>query len=176
MAVFIAFVLMLHQGLRRGEVLLLPADAVKSAKDRKSGQTRYWIDVKRNNYESSNDPRHSKPSIKTEQSIRQIPVSATTARLVQTYFENFRGRPNHSYLLNAQSGKPLSTESLTKLFTLVSAKIPADSLEELDERNAMRSVTCHDLRHTCAVVRLNQLLERGDPMPEVLQKMRTFFG
>jgi integrase len=173
---FVAFVLMLHQGLRRGEALLMPADAVKSARDRKSGRPRYWIDVKRNDYGSANDPRHSKPSIKTEQSIRQIPVSEATARLIQAYSENYRGRPNHSYLLNSQSGKPLSTESLTKMFSFVSAKLPAEVLEELNQRNSKKSVTCHDLRHTCAVVRMNQLLERGDPMPEALQKMRTFFG
>jgi hypothetical protein len=33
--VFVAFVLMLHQGLRRGEMLLLPADVIKSEYDHK---------------------------------------------------------------------------------------------------------------------------------------------
>jgi integrase len=33
--IYVSFLLMLHQGMRRGEVLLLPADAVKCAFDRK---------------------------------------------------------------------------------------------------------------------------------------------
>ncbi|SIT48724.1 conserved hypothetical protein [Paraburkholderia ribeironis] len=39
--VYVAFVLMLHQGLRRGEILLLPADAVKSAYDHKLKRGRF---------------------------------------------------------------------------------------------------------------------------------------
>ncbi|MFL6675864.1 MAG: hypothetical protein ACJ8LG_21555 [Massilia sp.] len=34
--VYVAFILMLHQGLRRGEALLLPVDAIKSAFDVKN--------------------------------------------------------------------------------------------------------------------------------------------
>lgn len=175
--VFIAFVLMLHQGLRRGELLLLPADAIKSGHDRKSGQTRHWLNIQQNGYEEAdNDSRYSKPSIKTLHSVRQIPVSDATAHLVQTYCENYRGRPSHSYMLSAQTGGPLSTESLTKIFTTISKGLPTDVLQDLHDRTGKKSVTCHDLRHTCAVLRLHQLLERGDTMPEALQKLRTFFG
>ncbi|MGY6254735.1 site-specific integrase [Paraburkholderia caledonica] len=175
--VFIAFVLMLHQGLRRGELLLLTADAIKSSHDRKLDQTRYWLNVRQNGYEEADgDSRYSKPSIKTIHSIRQIPVSDATARLVQVYCENYRGRPFHSFMLNAQTGGPLSTESLTKIFTLISKVLPSEIRQELYDRTGKRTVTCHDLRHTCAVLRLHQLLERGDAMAEALQKMRTFFG
>jgi len=175
--VFIAFVLMLHQGLRRGELLLLTADAIKSSHDRKVNRTRYWLNVRQNGYEEADgDSRYSRPSIKTLHSIRQIPVSDATARLVQIYCENYRGRPSHSFMLNAQTGGPLSTESLTKIFTLISKALPAEVLQELHDRTGKKSVTCHDLRHTCAVLRLHQLLERGDAMDEALQKMRTFFG
>lgn len=175
--VFIAFVLMLHQGLRRGELLLLPADAIKSGYDRKLGRTRYWLNIQQNGYEEADsDSRYSKPSIKTLHSIRQIPVSDATARLVQTYCENYRGRPSHSFMLSAQTGGPLSTESLTKIFTTISKALPSEVLQELHDRTGKKSVTCHDLRHTCAVLRLHQLLERGDAMPEALQKLRTFFG
>lgn len=173
--VFLAFVLMLHQGLRRGELLLLPADAIKSSYDRKLDRTRYWLNIQQNGYEEA-DSRYSKPSIKTVHSVRQVPVSDTTARLVQTYCENYRGRPSHSFMLSAQTGGPLSTESLTKIFTAISKGLPIDVLQELHDRTGKKSVTCHDLRHTCAVLRLQQLLERGDAMPEALQKLRTFFG
>jgi len=65
---------MLHQGLRRGEVLLLPTDAAKSAFDHKHNKTKHWINIRENDYGNSDvDPRYSKPSIKTSHSIRQIP-------------------------------------------------------------------------------------------------------
>ncbi|MEX3934591.1 tyrosine-type recombinase/integrase [Paraburkholderia phymatum] len=175
--VYVAFVLMLHQGLRRGEILLLPADAVKSAYDQKQNRTRYWLNVQENGYEDDDgDPRYSKPSIKTVHSVRQVPVSQLTATIVETYVENYRGRPDHPFLLNAQSNMPLATETLTKAFAQVSRCLPSDVLNELQDRTGKESVTPHDLRHTCAVVRLHQLLEQGDSMDEALQKMRTFFG
>ena len=159
------------------EALLLPADAIKSSYDRKLGRTRYWLNIQQNGYEEADgDRRYSKPSIKTVHSVRQIPVSDTTARLVQTYCENYRGRRSHSFMLSAQTGGPLSTESLTTIFAAISKGLPTDVLKELHDRTGKRSVTCHDLRHTCAVLRLQQLLERGDAMPEALQKLRTFFG
>lgn len=175
--VFVAFVLMLHQGLRRGEVLLLAADAVKSAYDHKQRRTRYWLNVQDNEYEEADrDPRYSKPSIKTVHSIRQVPVSELTADVVRTYVENYRGRPGHSFLLNSQANTPLSTETLTKVFAQISRCLPIEAVKELNDRTGKTVVTPHDLRHSCVVVRLHQLLEHGDPMDEALQKLRTFFG
>jgi integrase len=175
--VYVAFILMLHQGLRRGEALLLPVDAIKSAFDSKLGRDRCWINVRENLYEdSTQDPRYSKPSIKTKDSIRQIPTSETTARIIESYAGNYRGRPQHSFLLNSKSNVPLSTEALTKAFSVISNRLPANVLRELESRTGKTTVTPHDLRHTCAVVRLHQLLQHGDSMDEALQKMRTFFG
>ncbi|AVJ28145.1 site-specific integrase [Achromobacter spanius] len=175
--VFIAFVLMLHQGLRRGEVLLLPVDAVKNAHDTTKNRTRHWLNIQENEYVNvGDDPRYSRPGIKTSYSIRQIPVSGLTAGLVQTYAENYRGRPRHSFLLNSQAGLPLSTEALTKIFALISRSLPRTVVRELRERTGKESVTPHDLRHTCAVMRLHQLLKQGDAMDEALQKLRAFFG
>jgi integrase len=173
--VFAAFVLMLHQGLRRGELLLLNANAIKSGLDSRQQRRRYWLNVSEQGRVDT-DSRYSRPGIKTADSIRQVPVSELTANLVQCYVDNYRGRPDHPYLLNAQSNTPLSTESLTKLFARVSMALPAAVLAELEDRTGKTSVTPHDLRHTCAVVRLNQLLNQGDSMDEALQKMRTFFG
>lgn len=173
--VFTAFVLMLHQGLRRGELLLLNANAIKSGLDTRLQRRRYWLNVSEQGRVDT-DFRYSRPGIKTANSIRQVPVSELTANLVQCYVDNYRGRPDHPYLLNAQTNTPLSTESLTKLFARVSMALPAAVLAELEDRTGKTSVTPHDLRHTCAVVRLNQLLSQGDSMDEALQKMRTFFG
>ena len=175
--IYVSFLLMLHQGMRRGEVLLLPADAVKSAYDSKLNRDRYWINIRENEYEESAlDPRYSKPSIKTKDSIRQIPLNETTACIIEMYSQNFRGRPSHSFLLNSQADLPLSTEALTKAFQIVSARLPQGVIKELEARTGKDVVTPHDLRHTCAVVRLNQLLKRGDSMDEALQMLRTFFG
>jgi len=175
--IYVAFILMLHQGLRRGEVLLLPVDAIKSAFDQKLDRDRSWINIRENDYEdSATDPRYSRPSIKTKDSIRQIPISETTTRIVESYAQNYRGRPQHSYLLNSKSSKPLSTEALTKAFAIMSRRLPSNVIKELEERTGKMTVTPHDLRHTCAVVRLHQLLQQGDSMDEALQKMRTFFG
>lgn len=174
---YVAFILMLHLGLRRGEILLLPADVVKSSFDINSNRNRNWINVSANSYETSaSDPRSSRPSIKTKDSIRQIPVSDVTARVVEEYAMNFRGKPAHSYLLNSQSDRPLSSEALTKAFVVISQSLPSEVLNDLRNRTGKSSITPHDLRHTCAVWRLSQLLQHGDPMDEALQKMRSFFG
>ena len=71
---------------------------------------------------------------------------------------------------------PLSTEALTKAFAVISEKLPQSVIKELEARTGKTSVTPHDLRHTCAVVRLHQLLRQHDSMDEALQKLRTFFG
>jgi integrase len=103
-------------------------------------------------------------------------VSETTALILQTYVENFRGRPDHPYLLNSQQNKPLSTESLTKFFDKASNALPFVVSQELEDRLGRKRITPHDLRHTCATVRLNQLLSSGDSMDIALEKMRSFFG
>ncbi|HEX7643462.1 MAG TPA: site-specific integrase [Burkholderiaceae bacterium] len=175
--VYVSFILMLHQGLRRGEILLLPADGIKFAYDTKQKRNRYWINVQENPYqEPGTDSRYSKPSIKTAASIRQVPVSEVTANIIDTYVQNYRGKPTHSFLLNSQSNMPLSTESLTKAFGIISDHLPASVSKELMDRTGKDSITPHDLRHTCAVMRLHQILEQGDPMDEAMQKLRTFFG
>jgi integrase len=178
--IYIAFILMLHQGLRRGELLLLAADAVKTGFDRKRQTLRHWLNVQQNEYDAdtdgSIDSRYSKPSIKTAHSVRQMPVSPVTAQLVQTYIENYRGRPGHPFLLNSHFDSPLATESLTKAFREISNALPDAVRRELRDRTGKASVMPHDLRHTGAVVRLQQLIDNGDSMDEALQKMRTFFG
>lgn len=55
--VYTIFMLLLHQGLRRGELLSFPVDVIKSAFDRKQQQVRYWMDVRYNQYENE-DSHH----------------------------------------------------------------------------------------------------------------------
>lgn len=170
---YATFMLLLHQGLRRGEALSLPADFLKS--EQTNSGLQYWLNVRTNEYED-NDLRHTTPSIKTIASIRQIPVSSQTANALQTYLENYRGKQNHSFLLSSARGQALSAEGVHYFFKRLSTALSKDCLKVLYDRTGMSSISAHDLRHTAAVVRVKQLLSRGESMPEVLQKMRSFFG
>ncbi len=172
--VYTVFILLLHQGLRRGELLISPADLIKSSIDSRSNEERYWMTVRYNEYED--DTRYSEPSIKTAHSIRQIPVTKTTALIVDEYLANYRGRPNHSFLINSQKKSALSTEGLTKMFHKISKSLPQHIRKELRDHTGEDCVKPHFLRHTAAVVRLNQILSQGVPMPEALQQLRSFFG
>lgn len=103
-------------------------------------------------------------------------MSEATAQLVHEYVSNYRGKPKHSFLMNSQRNQPLSAESVTKWFQKITAAMPQSVMKDLKDRTGKITITAHDLRHTCAVVRLNQMLDQGDSMDEALQKMRTFFG
>jgi integrase len=175
---YIIFILMLHYGLRRGELLLLPLDCVKSGWDKRKAKARYWINVRYNEYDNEDDfdTRYSKPSIKTASSIRQIPISETVAKLIQIYVENYRGRLEHPYLLASNLRNPLSAEALTKSFKVITKSIPANVMAELRDRNGSSKISPHDLRHTCAVFRLNQLVKNGDDIESAIPKLRPFFG
>ncbi len=173
--VFVIFIVLLHQGLRRGELLLQPVNAVKSADNRQTGQRRYWLNVD-TRADEVDDPRYNRPSIKTDASLRQVPVSELTASIIQTYTENYRGKAKHPFLLNSAMGTPLSMEGVTAIFGRISDALPKQARIELEDRTGKTSITAHDLRHTSAVVRLNQLLDSNVEMELALQKLRTFFG
>jgi integrase len=172
--VYVLFILLLHQGLRRGEVLVLPVDAVKSSFGRTLQHDRYWMSVQYNEYED--DPRYSTPCIKNATSVRQIPVSKTIALLVQEFVSNYRGRTDHSFLLNSQKSVPLSPEAVSKVFRKVSASLPANLRRILHDHTGSESITAHSMRHTCSVVRLRQLLSDGVEMTDAMQRIRVFFG
>jgi integrase len=173
--VYTIFMLLLHQGLRRGELLTFPVDCIKSAFDRKQQRVRYWMDVRYNQYENE-DPRYSTPGIKNASSIRQIPVSKPTALLVQEYVMNYRGKQHHSFLISSRNRRPLSVEGVTKIFQKITASLPKYLRKLLVDLTGEESISAHHLRHTCAVVRLNQLLASGVEMTDALERMRPFFG
>lgn len=172
--VYVSFILMLHQGLRRGELLTLPVDVIKCSFDRSLNKDRYWMNVKFNEYED--DPRYSKPGIKNAPSVRQLPVSSTIALIVQEYASNYRGRVSHSFLVNSQKRLPLSPEGVTCFFKKITASLPQALRKCLRDHTGEESISAHDLRHTSAVVRLNQLLSAGVEMDDALQRMRAFYG
>ncbi len=173
--VFTIFMLLLHQGLRRAELLIFPVDCIKSAFDRKQQRVRYWMDVRYNQYEDE-DPRYSTPRIKNAPSIRQIPVSKPTALLVQEYVMSYRGKQDHSFLISSRNRRPLSAEGITKMFQKITASLPKHLRRLLVDMTGEDSISAHHLRHTCAVVRLNQLLASGVEMTDALERIRPFFG
>ncbi|OAI14669.1 hypothetical protein A1359_10255 [Methylomonas lenta] len=172
---FIIFRFALHCGLRRGEMLLLPVNAVKSEFDNNLGKIRYWINVTKIDEYADLDKRHNKPGIKTSSSYRSVPISEITAILIQSYVENIRGKPNHPFLLNTQKNTPLSHEAISYYFDIINYMLPFEVKLTLSNGLRKETVDPHDLRHTCAVVMLNRLLEKHS-MDESLQQMRAFFG
>lgn len=173
---FVVFMLLLHVGLRRGELLCQALDAICEETDPRSGLQRFWINVQENPY-GDIDPRSDPPRLKNELAVRQVPVSSEIARIVETYVQNFRGRRKQAYLVYAQSSRPLAARSLGRMFQVLSRKLSPAARRELWNRRRPIRVTPHDLRHTCAAVRVHQLVGDDDSrLPMVLQQLRPFFG
>lgn len=168
--------LLLLCGLRRGEMLLLAVDALKHDVDPVTGAMTHWINV--TTADDDVDTRSTRPSIKTVQSHRQVPVSASLAALYQRYVEEARaGSQAHAYLLTSRSGEPLSAESVTKIMQQLTAATDPEALAAFRHRaGGKRHISPHDLRHTCATARFSMFMA-ADPIRELaLQRMRAFFG
>jgi integrase len=142
------FIVLLHLGLRRGELLLLSADPIEHDFDYETGRERYWINVDEKLYEDE-DTRQSPPGIKNLLSRRQLPVSSEIITLIDAYLQGYRGRVNHPFLMNSAKMKPLSKQGLSLVFNVVSSKLSDRSLKLL-KNQGKDGVTAHDLRHTVA--------------------------
>lgn len=171
---YLIFLLMLHMGLRRGEVLILPADAVRDDFNLETGEVQNWINITENPY-SDVDTRSQAPSIKTKSSRRQLPLSREIVHLTDIYTQNYRGKPAHPFLFNSQKQAPLATQSLADIFTTVTACLSPKARKALSDRGK-NGVEGHDLRHTAAVVRLARYVEHGHDLDTAIGKMRRFFG
>ena len=166
--------LLLFQGLRRGEALLLGADFLKTERDTRNNELRFRLSVQTR--EAEVDPRANAPGIKSAQSIRTIPVAAQTAAIFQTYLENYRGRVDHGFFLSSVRGKPLSLEGVNKAFTRLTEVLSKHARAELLGLTGADKLRPHALRHTCAVVRMNQLLAAGNTPEQAMMNLRSFFG
>lgn len=171
--IYSLFTLLLYQGLRRGEALSLRADFLRSEHDQK-GVLKWRMSVKTN--ESEDDPRASLPSIKTSNSIRTIPVTPQTAEGLLSYLENYRGKVNHGYFLSSMRGLPLSLEGVSKALQKLTTALSPAAYSELTGLTGAKYITAHALRHTCAVVRMKQLLASGQTPEQAMAQLRSFFG
>lgn len=172
---FILIILLLHQGLRRGEALLLPSDVIKEGHNPDTGEIRYWINIMSPSA-SCADKRAEKPSIKTPASVRQLPVAVELAELINSFTSNWRGKQAHPFLISNAQGKPLSLRYVGMIFNTISQQLTQESRQALKDNMREPKITAHDLRHTCAVVRLTHFLDSGIPMDEAVERLRAFFG
>jgi integrase len=166
------FMLLLRLGLRRGEAGLLAANAIKDDIDLTSGQTVTWIDVEPTTDE---DPRYEQPGLKTALSRRQLPVPQEIVLLTDVYVQNYRERTRYPQLLMSQKHRPLSLRMISEVFEAATAALSEPARKSL-EKQGLTSVSCHDLRHTCAVVRMRRYQEAGDDLGRAMEKLRLFFG
>jgi integrase len=174
------FQVLLHCGLRAGEALLLPVSCVRSEHDPSLLRERHWMTV-RNMFDDAaeTDPRASTPSLKNANAVRQIPVTDRVATLIRDFSTNYR-RANRDTdaLFVSNRGRPLSKRMLESVMRRADAALSPSARDFLIDQRGLKAAkfTAHDLRHTCAVTRLNALRGHGIPEEEALSKLRVFFG
>lgn len=172
---WLIFHLLLLGGLRRGESLLLVIDSLRHDVDRKTGQLRYWLDVTNTEEE---DERSTRPSMKTAESHRQIPISGELASVYQHYVNEARySQGDVPHLLTSTRGDPLSAESITKVFEDFTAALSPEAYKRFQRRTGnKRHVSPHDLRHTSATARYAMFIAQDADKELALQRMRAYFG
>lgn len=171
---YLIFILLLHTGLRRSELAMLPVDAISSSFDVKANKERHWINVGRSPY-ANEDPRRDKPSLKTRHSARQLPVSEELAVISDLVGAYKKRRASHPFLFGSQKGKPLNLRSFQRIMEIATGSLSVSAVKKLQDRGT-HSVTLHTLRHTCAVYRLSKYVDHGDNLDTACEKLRAFFG
>lgn len=176
---FTLFHVLLHCGLRAGEALLLPVGCVRTEHDPSLLRDRHWMTIRDRLDGTEPDPRAVAPSLKNAYALRQIPVTDHVAALIRAFSSNHR-RPGHDTdaLFLSSRGRPLSQRMLEAIMARANSALSQDARTLLaDQRGVSHSkFTAHDLRHTCAVTRLNALRKHGVGEEEALSKLRIFFG
>lgn len=167
---YIFFQLAFTCGLRRSEILILKADSVMTYTE-SSGKKRYWIEVT-TTQDDQLDPRSSQPSIKTVNSIRNVPISESLYDLITYYLINIRGKVSSPYLLISQRKAPLSYEGVTKYFDKINEFLSSN----IDKKFINNPISPHDLRHTCAAIRFGQFVENTKDTESAVMKLRLMFG
>jgi integrase len=165
------FMLLLRLGLRRSEAALLLTRSFKEDFDPVAGKKVHWLDVEQTD---EFDPRYEKPSLKTASSRRQLPIQQEIVVL----FQNVGNHPHNSsypHLLISQKRKPLSLRSISEIFEVATTALSDQAIKSL-EKQGLQGVSCHDLRHSSAVVRMRRYQDNGDELDLAVEKLRDFFG
>ena len=170
---FTIFMLLLHLGLRAGELLSLTAGAIKSEFSHATGAEAFWIDVEID--DRLVDDRARPASLKNANATRQLPLPPELADLCALYLTNFRGDPPHGFLFTSQEGRPLSDRTLGQIFSNAQACLTLPAIDALARRHR-GNLSPHDLRHTSAVVRLQRYRNAGLSQDEAIERLRPFFG
>lgn len=177
---FTLFHVLLHCGLRAGEALLLSVGCVRSQHDPNLVRDRNWMTV-RNMFDDGTeaDRRALAPSLKNAYAVRQIPVTDRVAALIRDFASTYR-RPSSDTeaLFVSNRGRPLSQRMLETVMARANAALSRAARDLLVDQRGIKHAkfTAHDLRHTCAVTRLNALRKHGVTEDEALSKLRVFFG
>lgn len=166
------FMILLRLGLRRGEAALLRTNSFKQDYDPLAGKAVHWVDVEETD---DNDPRYEQPGLKTDHSRRQLPLPLEIVEVEQRYSQNHRRRVNYPHLLMSQKAKPLSLRSFNEIFESVTAALSVNARNSLSKQG-LESVSCHDLRHTAAVVRMQRYRDAGLDLDTAQEKLRMYFG
>ena len=175
---YLIFILLLHLGLRRGEILILGVDAFYSEFDTTAGHEIFWLVIDyvgvAEKYEQS-DPRTNPPSLKNNRARRMLPISLDIYMAVDVYLAGYRKATKWPHLLTSQKGRPLSPRRLNEIFEIATSRLSAAAKAALKSRGKAE-VEPHDLRHTAAVRRLAGYREGGISHSEAVEKLRAFFG
>jgi integrase len=71
----------------------------------------------------------------------------------------------------------MSQRQVNRVFAALSKNLSKAAKRELWNRQRPVKITPHDLRHTCAAVRLNQLVDDDHSrLPMAIEQLRPFFG
>lgn len=82
---------------------------------------------------------------------------------------------NYAHLLMSQKAKPLSLRSFNEIFEAATAALSDEAKKSL-LKQGLHGVSCHDLRHTSAVVRMKRYQDAGLDVDKAQEKLRVFFG
>lgn len=175
---WLLILLMLLVGLRRGEALLLTLDSLKQDLNMETSKIQYWLDVTDTAEEDDDyvDTRATRPSIKTNASHRQVPISDDLAQLIERYISEYRVESSeHQFLITSKDGEPLSAEAISKALRDYSTAMQPTAIKTFQQRTKKKHISSHDLRHTCACVRYVLFLSDG-VKEKAMARMRVFFG
>ncbi len=164
------FLLLLRLGLRRSEAALLGTNAITEGLDFETGKPGAWLNVEATNEE---DPRFAKPGLKTGK--RQLPVPEEVLRVADRYLQCYRGQTRYRYLLISQKDRPLSLRAMNRMFETATLAL-SDRARSALKQQGLSGVSCHDLRHTCAVIRMRRYQDTGISLDHAIEKLRDFFG